>query len=513
MASKSPVSPKQDQDLMVDLWSDQYRLYPERAVMFGMPWGVRGTPLEGKKGPRKWQMKELTKYGENIRANIQRLKKGEPMETYQLAVCSGRGPGKSALYGMIAWFHMSCWPGSTTVAAANGEPQLDSKTFPEIKKWFTLAINSHWFDLAARSIRPQAWFKDSLEKQLKIDCGYYYVQGQLWTEDKPDSFAGAHNPLGIIVLFDEASGIPQPIWTVAKGFFTEPCATRAHFAFSNGRKNSGPFFECFHKMRAYWRHLQIDSREVEDVDVADLLQIIAQHGEDSDEARIEVRGMFPKQGNKQLMSRDLVDAAAVRKVEFDPGAALTMAVDVARFGHNKSVISFKQGRDARSIPWQEYQGIRVTQLYRHCVDLIEKYDPDAIFVDSNGVGGPLADMLVDDGYNVIEVEAGGVIEIKKYHDKRSENWCNMAEWMEVGAIPDDDSLKVDLSTPEFDFVGKDNKKCLESKESLEDRGQASPDYGDSLSLHFAKKVPRRDFQTRSRRKKTRVAKDMDYKVV
>jgi hypothetical protein len=30
MASKSPVAAKQDQELMVDLWSDQYRLYPER---------------------------------------------------------------------------------------------------------------------------------------------------------------------------------------------------------------------------------------------------------------------------------------------------------------------------------------------------------------------------------------------------------------------------------------------------------------------------------------------------
>ncbi len=513
MASQSPVSPKADQELMTSLWCDDLKYHPDRAVVFGLPWGKKGTPLEHQLGPRKWQLEELERYGAHIRENRRRLNLGLPLETYQFALCSGRGIGKSAFYGMICWFHMTCWPGSTTIAAANGEPQLDTKTFPEIKKWFTLSINAHWFELNARSVRPAAWYKDLLEDQLKINCGYFYVQGQLWTEDKPDSFAGAHNPLGIIVLFDEASGIPQPIWTVAKGFFTEPCPTRAHFAFSNGRQNKGAFFECFHKVRVFWKPRSIDSRTVEGVDSADLLQIVAQHGIDSDEARIEVLGLFPKQGNKQLISKDTIEAAAVREIEFDPGAALTMAIDVARFGHNKSVISFKQGRDARRIPWQKYHGIRVTQLYRHCVDAIEEYDPDAIFVDSNGVGGPLADMLIEDGYRVIEVENGGVKEDKKYADKRTEDWCNMAEWMETGAIPDDADLKDDLGAPEFDYYGKDSKKKLESKESMEDRGVASPDNGDSLALHFARHIPRREGRRSRRARRGAVAKDLDYAVI
>jgi hypothetical protein len=513
MPQKSPASAEQDKTILAALLSDEYRFYPEEAVMFGFPWGKKGSPLEKVKGPRKWQLKELAQYGEHLRRNQEKLDKGEDTSTYQFACCSGRGPGKSALYGMISWFHMSCWLGSTTIVAANGEPQLDTKTFPEIKKWFTLSINSHWFDLAARSVKPAQWFKESIEKQLKVDCGYYYVQGQLWTEDKPDSFAGAHNPLGLIVLFDEASGIPAPIWVVAKGFFTEHCATRAHFAFSNGRKNTGAFFECFNKMRNFWHTLSIDSRTVEGVDCTDLNQIVTQYGEDSDEARIEVRGLFPKFGNKQLISHETIEAACTRQVVFDPGASLTMAVDVARFGHNKSVISFKQGRDARSIPWQRYQGIRVTELYRHCVDAIEEYKPDAIFVDSNGVGGPLADMLIEDGYNVIEVENGNNRDPMKYFDGRTQRWCEMAEWLEVAAIPDEDTIKDDLGNPEFDYSGKDSKKKLESKDQMENRGIASPDDGDSLSLHFAKHVARRDYNTRSRRPKGRVAKDVDYDVL
>ncbi len=363
-------------------------------------------------------------------------------------------------------------------------------------------------------MRPQQWYKDLLEKQLKVDCGYFYVMGQLWTEEKPDAFAGAHNPLGLVVLFDEASGIPQSIWTVTKGFFTEKCVTRAHLVFSNGRKNSGPFFECFHKMRNFWNPAQIDSRTVEDVDSADLLQIIAEHGEDSDEARIEVLGKFPAKGDRQLIDNDTIAAAAIRIVDEDFHAALTMAVDVSRFGEDTSVISFKQGRDARSIPWQKYKKISLTQLAHNVSEAIEKYNPDAIFVDGNGVGGGLVDILRDMGYKIIEVQFGSSAdEPKQYANKRTECWCKMADWLTVGAIPDSQNLKDDLSAPEFGYTGKDQTKCLEAKDRTKKRGFASPDEADSLAMHFAVNIARRDSRSRNRRKNGAVAQGLDYEVI
>jgi hypothetical protein len=46
--------------------------------------------------------------------------------------------------------------GSTTIVTANTEPQLKSKTWAELGKWNTLAINSHWFDYQALSLRPHS---------------------------------------------------------------------------------------------------------------------------------------------------------------------------------------------------------------------------------------------------------------------------------------------------------------------------------------------------------------------
>ena len=65
---------------------------------------------------------------------------------------------------------------------------------------------------------------------------------------------------------DEASGIPQQIYSVSEGFFTEPTSDRYWFCFSNPRRNTGPFYDCFHANRAFWKNKQIDSRTVEDTD-------------------------------------------------------------------------------------------------------------------------------------------------------------------------------------------------------------------------------------------------------
>jgi len=317
------------------------------------------------------------------------------------------------------------------------------------------------------------------------------------------------------VLFDEASGIPQPIWTVAKGFFTEPCPTRAHFAFSNGRKNTGAFFECFHKMRNYWRYLNIDSRTVEGVDTADLTQIITQHGEDSDEARIEVRGMFPSMGDKQLIGYNAVEKAQNRTPMHDPGAPLLMSVDVARFGEDKTVFAFRCGRDAVSIPWQEYKKLSGDKVIQYVLEAVEQYNPDAIFMDANGMGGPIADILRNTyKLNIIDVQFGeGSSDERLWVDKRTECWCKMAEWLDVGVIPASSELKDDLVGPMYDLKGKDDAKVLESKKHMkEKRHLASPDAGDALAMTFAKTVPRRDARAGRGGKKQTVAKDLDYDV-
>ena len=296
----------------------------------------------------------------------------------------------------------------------------------------------------------------------------------------------------MLLLFDEASGIPQPIWTVSKYFFTEPSAYRFWFAFSNPRSNTGPFFECFHKLREYWFNRQIDSRTVEGTDQSLFKQTIEQYGEDSDEARIEVKGEFPKQGDKQFISRNVVEDAQRRDLErYDDHAALLMGVDPARFGDDSTVICFRRGRDGRSIPAVKLKGADNMQVANKCAELIEIHNPDAVFIDA-GAGAGVIDRLKERGFlRIHEVWFGSASEAPEYADHRTELWARMREWLQGAMITDDKNLLSDLCGPEYEFQGREDKIKLESKEKMKKRGLSSPDNADAMAVTFHAKVLRR----------------------
>lgn len=507
----SPYNAEDEKRLMTEVWDPEIAENPLKFVKFIFPWGVEGTPLQSFKEPRKWQMEELEAITDHIKANKEAIKQNQLPKIYRSATASGRGVGKSALTSWLNWWNMSCNLGATSITTANTEPQLKSRTWAELGKWHTLAINGHWFDRTALSLKPVHWFDEALKNQMKIDTGYYYAQAQLWSEENPDAFAGVHNHNGIMVIFDEASGIPKPIWTVTEGFYTEPILHRYFFCFSNPRRNEGEFYECFHKSRNYYKRRNLDSRTVEGTDHDMLNQIIEKHGEDSDEARIEVKGEFPRQGDKQFISREIVDGAIDREVLEDKYAALMMGIDVARYGDDATVFYFRRGRDARSIKPVKLKGKDNMEVAREAAYYIDLYNPDAICVDAgNGTG--VIDRLRELGYKVHEVWFGSKSGKEEWADHRTEMWADMREWLRGGCIPADEELIDDLVGPQYEF-NKTDKIKLESKEKMKKRGLASPDSGDALACTFSIKVARTDLKTaRFGKKNLKRARDVDYDI-
>lgn len=520
-ARNSPYNAKDEQRLMTEIWDPAIADNPYNFVMFTWPWGKANTPLAHHDGPRSWQRDKLLHMAEVIAKNRNieaqnKVRKKKDWLAYEMimdATASGRGPGKSAFVAWIMWWMNSTRLGSTTIVTANTEQQLKSRTWAELGKWHTMAINGHWFERSALIMRPAPWFEKALKNQLKVDTGYYYAQAQLWSEENPDAFAGVHNHNGILVIFDEASGIPEPIWKVTEGFFTEPIPDRYWFVFSNPRRNTGAFFECFHKHRNFWTRLNLDSRTVEGTDKEILQRIVDKYGEDSDEARVEVKGQFPRQGDKQFISREAIQQAQERELQPDDHAALMMGVDVARFGDDKTVIRFRRGRDARSIPPVEMKGADNMQVVYKCAELIRKYNPDAICVDAgNGTG--VIDRLRELGYRVHEVWFGSKSDDPEWANKRTQMWAQMREWLNGGCIDGSSELADDLAGPEYKFMGASDKIMLESKEEMKKRGLASPDHGDALACTFAVRVARRDLRTARAGVlvRNRIASGVDYPI-
>lgn len=500
MAAKAEL-PAQDEieAIMSNLFSDAFRDNPYLFVMYAFPWGQKGTPLERFEGPREWQKRELEAIATHIRENKMRVNRGEDPLVYKLAVASGRGIGKSSLVAWIVLWMMSCHYGSTTIVSANTDAQLTDKTFGEIGKWVALSINSFFFELTSKSLSPSPWFKKILEEEMKIGCKYYYANGVLWNEDNPESFAGAHSMIGMLVIFDESSGIPENIWTVTRGFFTENTVYRFWFTFSNPRSGAGAFYDCFNDDGSSWNTRQINSLDVEGIDKSELLEIIRKHGEDSDEAAVEVYGRFPKQGTKQFISRLIVKEAQSRDLlQYDNDEPLVLGVDPARFGDDATVFRFRRGRDARTVPAEEFKGLDNMQVVEKVLQAIHTYNPDHIVIDS-GAGAGIIDRLKELGIKVHECLFGSLPSDPQYFDHRTELWGLMRDWLPGAMIDRDRQLEADLCNPQKENVGREDKIKLESKDKMKGRGIKSPNHGDALALTFHKKWPRSSVHKTKRR--------------
>jgi len=247
----------------------------------------------------------------------------------------------------------------------------------------------------------------------------------LWSEENPDSYAGVHNHDGMMLIFDEASGIPDGIWSVGAGFFTENILDRYWMAFSNPRRNQGYFFECFNAKRDFWRTKQVDARTVEDTDKQVYEQIIAEYGPDSPQARVEVYGEFPTEGDDQFISPGLVDDAIRRPAYKDETAPVVLGIDPARGGADSTVIVVRQGRDIKAI--KRYHGEDTMATVGRVIEAIEEYKPVLAVIDEGGLGYGILDRLHEQRYKVVRgVNFGwkaknGVM----YANKRAELWGAM----------------------------------------------------------------------------------------
>ena len=509
MAKQQPR--EQEQQLIAQML--EFQDDPLSFVLYAFPWGKANSPLENAKGPRGWQVEALTEMRDHLARNRNKTRQQLDPELLKIAIASGRGIGKSAFLAWIALWLFSCVPSSTVIVSANTEQQLKSTTFPEIRKWATMAIHANWFEHNAMSLRPADWLVQSLKATTEYDDAYWYIQARLWSEESPDAFAGVHSQKGMAVLFDEASGIPSVIWPVTQGYFTDKTVHRFWVAISNPRNPSGAFFECFNANRDTWWNRTVDARSVNENDQALYQQIIKQYGADSDEARVEVYGMFPRQGDHQFISRGEVDDAMNRKIDADMGAPLLMGVDPARFGDDEAVIAFRQGRNADVIPWRSYKRCSTSELASSCAEYIDKYKPDGVFVEGDGVGGGVIDILREYGYRIIEVTAGGGAENKEtYANHRTELWGRIRDWLPGASIPDEKSLADDLAAPMYDYTLKGQLK-LESKDKMKKRGYASPNNADALAMTFSRSVARKDSGVSRRGMRKRVARGMEYSVI
>jgi hypothetical protein len=427
--------------------------------------------------PEKWQREVLKHIGNQLQENtcLDRWK------AVMVAVASGNGIGKSALLAWIVLWAVITFEDTRGVVTAGTESQLRTRLWGEVSKWFSQLPEPlrSMFTLTATAL-----FNKQSERNWRVDACP-------WTERNREAFSGLHNlRKRVLVIYDECSMIPEPIWRATISMLSDAETEIIWCVFGNPTRIDGVFPTLFPPgdfARMWWAK-NVDSRDVSLTDKAAIQEKLDYYGAESNYARSHVYGRFPLATARSLIPSDRVEMAAVRRDAVAHSAdAIILGVDVAS-GHSTSisVVAVRQGLDARSLGGQfKFPGVNPTDLVYEVAAIANKVGATAIHVDATGVGEGTVSRLRELGYPAHPVTLGSRA---PHGDVRCANmraycWTMMAAWTRVGAIQNDAELKAQLCAPEYSET--ERGVIIEKKEHMADRGLASPDCADALSLTFA----------------------------
>lgn len=463
----------------------QYTNDPLGFVLWAFPWGEAGTELENEEGPEAWQARVLNQLGQGIISSDQAIR---------IARCSGHGIGKSALVSWVILWAIATFEDTKGIVTANTETQLKTKTWSELSRWFSRFIAKDCFDFTATRI--------AIKSRETEDQARWKIDMVPWNEKNPEAFAGLHNKgKRLLLIMDEASGIPDVIWDVAEGALTDANTQIIWLVFGNPTKASGRFRHCFPQGDNYhrWHGEAIDARTVRFTNKKQIAEWAEDWGEDHDFFRVKVRGVFPRIDTTSFIGFELAREASERDIEYD-SSTIVLGVDVGRYGDDPSCIYPRKGRDARThMPvfyFAEPTEYGTMGLVDKVVKVFNSLQATMVFVDDGGVGGGVVDRLRQLRIPVIGVDFSkksdnfNPNDDTKYANKRAEIWGAMRNWLVKGAIVDkvpgvERGLIEELCSPMFGFNGKE-EILLESKKDMRKlRNIKSTNAGDALALTFA----------------------------
>jgi hypothetical protein len=168
-----------------------------------------------------------------------------------------------------------------------------------------------------------------------------------------------------------------------------------------------------------------------------------------------------------------------------------MGVDVARFGADRTAVCFRQGRVAWGL--QSWSKEDTMSTVGRVKVLIDREQPDRVFVDDDGVGGGVTDRLKEMGYSMVvgASAARSALDADRYINKRHEMYGELRDWLDdtPAVLPRDEALKADLlSAIRIKRYDSKGRVQLYGKEEVKAMGVRSPDLSDALALTFYEPV-------------------------
>lgn len=404
----------------------------------------------------------------------------------QISIRSCHGVGKSAVEAWIAVIACCVFPAAKVVMTAPSGPQLFDVLYAETCMWFRRLPDAlgQLFDIQKERVE-HIGARESI-----------FVSPRTSRAEKPEAMQGVHAEEGIVILLvDEASGVPEPVFEAAVGSMSgeNACTILA----SNPTRTSGTFFDSQTRLRGDWKCYKISHEDSNRVSRKFVEEVAKKYGEDSNQFRVRCLAEFPRADDDTFISLELAESARDREIVVEEPPAPSWGLDVSRFGDDKTVLLSRAGRETQWIRrWEKADTMqtvgRVVAAYREA-----EVKPAEICIDVIGIGAGVVDRLQElartepdlKGLNVVAVnvsESPSFEGERTYFNLRAELWGRAKEWLEtlaVKLIPDEELIG-ELTVPRYKFTSN-GKLQIESKEEMKKRGVASPNAADALCLTFA----------------------------
>jgi hypothetical protein len=394
----------------------------------------------------------------------------------RVSVRSGHGVGKSTAVALAAVWHVLMRVPSKTVVTAPTSSQLFDACFAEMKN-------------VAKRLKPP--FNNLLELksdriELKSHPESTFISCRTSRAEQPEALAGVHSP-SVLLIADEASGIPSSVFEAASGSMSGHSATT--ILTGNPTRNTGFFYDTHNRLREDWYTMHVscvDSPRVSEDFVEDMKR---RYGEDSPAYHVRVLGNFPPSEEDTVIPVSLIEHAMANDIKVHEDTIAIWGLDVARQGGDASVLAKRQGPVIHPLTvWRNLDLMQLTGAVKAEYDAMPPSKrPAEIIVDSNGFGAGVLDRLRELGLPARGLNVSERAMAKDtYLNLRAEIWFKMKmylEGMDV-SLPRDDALYAELAAPRYHFTSA-GKLQVESKDSMKKRGVASPDRADAVALSLA----------------------------
>jgi hypothetical protein len=409
------------------------------------------------------------------------------------AVKACHGPGKSFIAArIVAWWLSTNELGSAfAVTTAPSWPQVQAILWREIRRAHNKAalpgritLECHWY------MKPYQGHRHTAEELIAM--------GRKPQDYDESAFQGIH-ARKVLVVIDEACGIPKALWDAVKTLVTndysrvlaignpdDPASEFANIC------NPGSGFNVI-KISAF------DSpnftgepipAEVQDVLVSPgwVEERRIDWGEGSNLWRSKVEGEFPDISDEFLIPPAFIQRAhETDKPGFDKGK---YGIDIARLGTDKSVIYRNRGGQIRKI--DSWAKMDTMETARRIANILSKHGEDRVpaIMDVIGLGSGPYDRLRELGLEVGGFEGSGKAFIPgKFANRRAEVYWMFRRLLEEGEVdldPQDTTLSSELQSIKY-MIDAHGRIVIESKDDMRKRGILSPDHADAAvmsTVHF-----------------------------